>query len=76
MPVVTGLESVYFPSFPYPKDGILEPLTEKDKDGELHVYAVVIPYWYWNLIIDYASNTEKAVTALEEVNGLEAKKPP
>ena len=76
VPVVTGLEGVYFPSFPYPKDGIVQPLTEADKDGELHVYAVVIPYWYWNLIIDYASNTEKAVTALEEVNSPEAKKPP
>ena len=76
VPVVMGLENVYFPSFPYPKDGILEPLTEADKDGELHVYAVVVPYWYWNLIIDYASKTEEAVTALEEVNGPEVKKPP
>ncbi len=76
VPVVMGLENVYFPSFPYPKDGILEPLTEADKDGELHVYAVVVPYWYWNLIIDYASKPEEAVTALEEVNGPEVKKPP
>ena len=71
-----GLENVYFPSFPYPKDGIIEPLTEADKDGELHVYAVVIPYWYWNLIIDYASKTETAVTALEAVNSTKKKKPP
>ena len=71
-----GLEGVYFPSFPYPKDGIIQPLTEEDKDGELHVYAVVIPYWYWNLIIDYASTTERAITALEEVNGKAANKPP
>ena len=71
-----GLENVYFPSFPYPKDGIIEPLTEADKDGELHVYAVVIPYWYWNLIIDYVNKTETAVTALETVNGVESKKPP
>ena len=76
VPVVMGLEGVYFPSFPYPKDGIIQPLTEADKDGELHVYAVVIPYWYWNLIIDYASKTETAVTALEAVNSPEAKKPP
>ena len=71
-----GLEGVYFPSFPYPKDGIIEPLTEADKDGELHVYAVVLPYWYWNLVINYVSETEKAVTALEVVNSPEAKKPP
>ena len=76
VPVVMGLENVYFPSFPYPKDGIIEPLTEADKDGELHVYAVVIPYWYWNLIIDYVNKTETAVSALEAVNGVESKKPP
>lgn len=76
VPVVMGLENVYFPSFPYPKDGIIEPLTEADKDGELHVYAVVIPYWYWNLIINYVKETETAVTALEAVNSPEAKKPP
>ena len=76
VPVVMGLENVYFPSFPYPKEGIIEPLTEADKDGELHVYAVVLPYWYWNLIINYVKETETAVTALETVNSPEAKKPP
>lgn len=76
VPVVMGLENVYFPSFPYPKDGIIEPLTEADKDGELHVYAIVIPYWYWNLVINYVKETETAVTALEAVNSPEAKKPP
>ena len=76
MPVVAGLEGVYFPSFPYPKDGIIEPLTEADKDGELHVYAVVIPYWYWNLVINYVKETETAVTALEAVNSPEENKPP
>ena len=76
VPVVMGLDGVYFPSFPYPKEGIIQPLTEADKDGELHLYAVVLPYWYWNLIIDYASKTETAITALEAVNSPEAKKPP
>lgn len=76
VPVVMGLEGVYFPSFPYPNEGIIKPLTEEDKDGELHVYAVVLPYWYWNLVIDYVSKTETAVTALEAVNGAEEKKPP
>ena len=76
VPVVMGLEGVYFPSFPYPKDGIVLPLTEADKDGELHVYAVTLPYWYWNLIIDYVRKTETAVQALEAANGIEEKKPP
>lgn len=52
------------------------PLTEEDKDGELHVYAVTLPYWYWNLIIDYVRKTETAVTALEEVKGKADNKPP
>ena len=71
-----GLDGVYFPTFPEPKDGVVLPLTEADKDGELHVYAVTLPYWYWNLIIDYVSKTEKAITALEEVNSKEDNKPP
>lgn len=76
MPVIPGLEGVYFPSFPYPKDGIVMPLTEEDKDGEMHVYAVTLPYWYWNLIINYVKETETAVTALEEVKGKAENKPP
>ena len=76
VPVVAGLDGVYFPSFPYPKDGVVLPLTEKDKDGVLHVYAVTLPYWYWNLIIDYVRETETAVTALEAVNSKDDDKPP
>lgn len=62
--VVNPAENVYFPSFPYPKDGIVLPLTETDEAGQMRVYAVQLPYWYWKLIIDYVVETEEAVTAI------------
>lgn len=72
VPVIPGLENVYFPSFPYPKDGIVLPLDENknvitgnepDAD-DITVDAVLMPYWYWKLIINYVTETEEAVTAL------------
>lgn len=78
VPVIPGLENVYFPSFPYPKDGIVLPLDENknvitgnepDAD-DITVDAVLMPYWYWKLIINYVTETEEAVTALT------ASKPP
>ena len=70
VPVVPGHESVYFPSFPYPADGLVVPLDKDNKavttDG-VQVQAVIMPYWYWVQIIDYVNKTEKAVTALYAV---------
>lgn len=68
--MVPGLEGVYFPSFPYPKDGILLPLDENgevvlEDDENIHAYSVVMPYWYWKLIVDYVGKTETAITALQ-----------
>lgn len=73
VPVVMGLDGVYFPAFPYPKDGIILPLDENNKvifeDREdVQVTNVVMPYWYWKLIIKYVKDTETAVTALEAAN--------
>ncbi|MBO7734221.1 MAG: hypothetical protein J6S67_16775 [Methanobrevibacter sp.] len=70
MPVIAGLEGVYFPAFPYPKDGMLMPLDENGEaviteDENIHIYSVVMPYWYWKLIINYVRETEAAVTALQ-----------
>lgn len=70
VPTIPGLEGVYFPSFPYPADGLVVPLDENNKavttDG-IQIKAVVLPYWYWIQIVDYVSQTEKAVTALKSV---------
>lgn len=68
MPVVPGLDGVYFPSFPYPADGVIVPLDANykavTKDG-IPIEAVIMPYWYWQQIENYVVKTEEAVTALE-----------
>ena len=76
VPVVIGLEGIYRPSFPYPKDGIILPLDENNKviyedrqdAQDAQVVNVVMPYWYWKLIIKFAKDTETAFTALEAAN--------
>ena len=70
MPVIPGLESVYFPSFPYPADGIVVPLDENNQaiiQDDIPIYAVLMPYCYCKLIIEFANKTETAVTALQAV---------
>ena len=67
VPVIAGLDGVYFPSFPYPDDGVIIPLDKEQKivtDTETEVITVVIPYWYWKMVIDHVKETESAVTAL------------
>ena len=65
--VIAGIDTVYFPSFPDPQGVNIVPL---DADGNIvttdeeHIENVLIPYWYWNLIIDYVEDTETAVNAL------------
>ena len=75
IPVIVNpaLDTVYFPSFPYPKSGTLMPVDKDGKavyevqnDDEIEISAVVVPYWYWLLVIDYVTKTESAVTALQE----------
>lgn len=70
VPVVAGVEGVYFPAPPYPKDGIIMPLDENGQvvvkeDENIHINTVVMPFWYWKLVLDYISGTEAAVTALQ-----------
>ena len=63
---IAGSDIVYFPSFPEVPDDII-PL---DKDNNIvtsndtEIVYMLIPYWYWNLIIDYVEETEQAVTSL------------
>jgi hypothetical protein len=74
-----GLEGVYFPAPPYPKDGVVLPFDKNGnvvKSNNVEIETVAMPYWYWKLVLDYITKTETAVTALEAVNSPEAKKPP
>lgn len=67
--VIAGIDTVYFPAFPYPQDGVVIPL---DVDGNaviaegVEIVNVMIPYWYWKLVIEYVRNTENAVDALAQ----------
>lgn len=60
-------ETVYFPAFPYPKQGIIKPLDAENNivtsDGT-EIETVQMPYWYWKLVIDYVAKTENAVDAI------------
>lgn len=79
MPVVPGLEGVYFPAPPYPKDGIVLPLDKNwnvVKTNDVEVETVAMPNWYWKLVLDFIVKTEQAITALEAVNNPEENKPP
>ncbi len=64
--IAVTVETVYFPSFPEPPEDII-PL-DADKaivtSGDTEIAYVAIPYYYWNLIIDYVEETEQAVTSL------------
>ena len=50
---------------PIDKDGKVV-YEEQGPEGEINISAVVVPYWYWLLVIDYVTKTESAVTALQE----------
>lgn len=50
-----------FPRFPYPQDGLIVPIDENMKkvvSDDQEIVNVVIPYWYWNLIIEYKLNVD------------------
>jgi len=67
--VIAGIETVYFPAFPYPDDDVVIPL-DADKNIVINSGAsieyVMLPYWYWKLIIEYVIDTENAVDALAQ----------
>ena len=79
VPVIPGLDSVYFPAVPYPADGIVVPLDENNKavtTNNVQIQTVIMPYWYWKRVLDYTVKTETAITALEAANGAAEQKPP
>lgn len=52
---------IYFPNFPKPRNIIpLDSDGKKVVDDETEIMNVLIPYWYWNLIIDYKLEVDDA----------------
>jgi hypothetical protein len=64
--IAVTVETVYFPSFPEPPEDIISLDADKAivTSGDTEIAYVAIPYYYWNLIIDYVEETEQAVTSL------------
>ena len=67
--LIASIDDVYFPAFPYPDDGVVIPL-DADKnaviDSGASIEYVMLPYWYWKLIIEYVIETENAVDAISQ----------
>lgn len=64
---VYDFSTVYFPSFPsvYKSGVIIPKCYDQIVIGDIYYdKAVVIPYWYWELIINYANETEAAIESL------------
>lgn len=60
---------VYIPSFPEPKELTIIPLDytmQKVNDNSTPIGYVLLPYWYWQLIIDYGIDVESAAQVLNE----------
>lgn len=66
-----------FPKFPEPRQGTIIPLDERNKrvtTEEQEVVNVLIPYWYWQLIIKYKLDVDNVedfynrCKAIEEEN--------
>lgn len=55
---------LYFPSFPSPIDENGNSIPSYDQERQI----VELPYWYWLLIVDYAVETETAVSILQNKN--------
>lgn len=57
---------IYFPAFPTPQTGTILFLDINGKrviDKQTEIVNVVMPLWYWLMIVDYVEGTESAVQA-------------
>lgn len=58
---------VYFPAFPTPQTGTILFIDINGKrvtDYQTEIVNVVMPIWYWKMIVNYVEGTEAAVEAL------------
>lgn len=56
---------LYFPKFPEPNNSLIIPLDENNKkvtDNETDIINVLMPYWYWQLIIKYKLDVDDIET--------------
>lgn len=59
--VITKTPELYFPKFPNPSPVVL-PIDQNGKvvkDDQTEIVNVLMPYWYWNLIIDYKLSVDE-----------------
>lgn len=59
---VVSYPDLYFPKYPEPKMNVL-PLDINGKvvrDSETEITMVMMPFWYYQLIVDYKIDVDKA----------------
>lgn len=61
---------LYFPSYPAPKNNVI-PLDENYKkvtDNETEIEYVIMPFWYYKLIVDYKVSVDETKAKYEAFN--------
>ena len=61
---------LYFPTYPAPNNNVL-PLDENYKrvtDNTQNVEYVIMPFWYYKLIVDYKAGVDEAKAKYEAFN--------
>lgn len=61
------IPELYFPKYPQPKNNLL-PLDENGKvvkDDETEIVNVLIPFWYYKLLVEYKVQVDEAQAKYE-----------
>ena len=61
---------LYFPTYPAPNNNVL-PLDESYKrvtDNDTEIEYVVMPFWYYKLIVDYKTSVDEQKAKYEAFN--------
>lgn len=56
------LPEIYFPTYPAPRNNVI-PLDQNNKrvtDNETTIENVLMPYWYYKLIVEYKLQVDEA----------------
>lgn len=59
--------ALYFPKYPEPKMNVIpfDINGNQVRDNETEIYTVTMPYWYYQLIVDYKLDVDKAKAEYE-----------